>query len=177
LRRIGIEVPHQLGALFLLDGDEVDRITRNVAPLTDAFPKRLTDQPWDDEANHRFALNYMTAPAAAHRFAQSSMLNRIWRESLNRAAAEMDLFFTVRQPRDLPEAVGSNKLAEPDLYLRSARLRIPVLEVLGRDAWRVSIAERIDKGPGTPPLEVMPDLMAGALAQRKIDTAIQLLEN
>jgi len=177
LRMIGIEVPHQLGALFLLDGDEVDRITRNVAPLTDAFPKRLTDQPWDDEANHRFALNYMTAPAAAQRFAQSSMLNRIWPESLNPAAAEMDLFFTVRQTRYLSEAVGSNKLAELDLYLRSSRLRIPVLEVLGSDAWRVSIAERIAKGSGTPPLEVMPDLMAGALAQRKIDTAIQLLEN
>ena len=29
----------------------------------------------------------------------------------------------------------------------------------------------------TPPLEVMPDLMAGALAQRKIDRAIQLLES
>ena len=57
LRRIGIEVPQQLGALFLMDGDEIDRITHNVAPLTDLYPKRLTDGPWDDEASHRFALN------------------------------------------------------------------------------------------------------------------------
>src|SRR5438046_10492912 len=28
LRRIGIEVPQQLGALFLMDGQEIDRITR-----------------------------------------------------------------------------------------------------------------------------------------------------
>ena len=28
LRRIGIEVPSQLGALFLMDGEEIDRITR-----------------------------------------------------------------------------------------------------------------------------------------------------
>ena len=45
LRTIGIEVPQQLGALFLMDGDEIDRITRNVAPLTDIYPKRLTDAP------------------------------------------------------------------------------------------------------------------------------------
>ena len=56
LRRIGIEVPQQLGALFLMDGDEIDRITHNIAPLTDLHPKRLTDGPWDNEASHRFAL-------------------------------------------------------------------------------------------------------------------------
>jgi spermidine synthase len=176
LRTIGIEVPQQLGALFLMDGDEIDRITHNVAPLTDVYAKRLTDQPWDDEANHRFALNYLTAPAAVQRFGQSSLINRIFPETLNPAAAEMESFFTVRQTRYLSETVGSNKLAELDLYLRHSRLRIPVLEVLGSDALRVSIAERVAEGSARPLLEVMPDLMAGALAQRKIDTAIQLLE-
>jgi spermidine synthase len=176
LRTIGIEVPQQLGALFLMDGEEIDRITHNVAPLTDIYPKRLTDQPWDDEANHRFALNYLTASAAVQRFVQSSLINQIWPETLNSAAAAMEPFFTLRQTRYLSETVGSNKLAELDLYLRHSRLRIPVLEVLGSDGLRVSIAERVAKGSAMPPLEVMPDLMAGALAQRKIDTAIQLLE-
>ncbi len=177
LRTIGIEVPQQLGALFLMDGDEIDGTTHNVAPLTDVYPKRLTDRPWDDEANHRFALNYLTAPAAFQRFVYSSLMNQIWPETLNPAATEMESFFTVRQTRYLSETVGSNKLAELDLYLRHSRLRIPVLEVLGSDGLRVSIAERIAKSSTTPPLEVMPDLMAGALAQRKIDRAIQLLEN
>ncbi len=177
LRTIGIEVPQQLGALFLMDGDEIDRITYNVAALTDVYPKRLTDRPWDDETNHRFALNYLTAPAAVQRFTQSSMGNQIWPETLNPAAAEMESFFTVRQTRYLSEIVGSNKLAELDLYLRHSRLRIPVLEVLGSDAFRVSIAERVARGSETPPLEVMPDLIAGALAQRNIDRAIKLLES
>src|SRR5437660_6905523 len=44
LRRIGVEVPQQLGALFLMDGEEIDRITKDVAPLTDLYPKRLTDE-------------------------------------------------------------------------------------------------------------------------------------
>jgi spermidine synthase len=177
LRRIGIEVPQQLGALFLMDGDEIDRITHNTAPLTDIHPKRLTDGPWEDEASHLFALDYFTAPAAFQRFVRSSLINQIWPETLNPAAAELETFFTIRQTRYLSEIVGSNKLAELDLYLRNFRLRIPILEVLGSDAFRVSIAERVAKDFETPPLEVMPDLMAGALAQRKIDRAIQLLEN
>ena len=177
LRTIGIEVPQQLGGLFLMDGDEIDRITHNIAPLTDAYPKRLTDQPWDDEANHRFALNFMTAPAAAQRFSQSSIINRIWPESLNREGAEMKSFFTVRQTRYLSEAIGSNKLAELDLYLRHSRLRIPVLEVLGTDGLRVSIADRIARTSPTLPPEIVPDLIAAALAQRNIDKAIHLLED
>ena len=88
----------------------------------------------------------------------------------------MEPFFTVRQTRYLSETIGSNKLAELDLYLRQSRLRIPVLEVLGSDALRVAIAGRVAKDSPTPPLGVMHDLMAGALAQRKIDTAIQWLE-
>ncbi|HTG28806.1 MAG TPA: fused MFS/spermidine synthase, partial [Methylomirabilota bacterium] len=34
LRGIGVEVPQQLGALFVMDGEEIDRITQGVAPLT-----------------------------------------------------------------------------------------------------------------------------------------------
>jgi spermidine synthase len=177
LRTIGIEVPQQLGALFLMDGDEIDRITHNIAPLTDLYPKRLTDEPWDDEATHRFALTYFTAPPAFQRFVRSSLINQIWPETLDPKAAELESFFTVRQTRYLSEIAGSNKLAELDLYLRHSRLRIPILEVLGSDALRVSIAERVARGSETPPLEVMPDLIAGALAQRNIDRAIKLLES
>src|SRR5438552_13319552 len=163
-----------------MDGEEIDRITagsRRIAPLTDVYPKRLTDEPWDDEANHRFALAYLAAPAATERFLHSSLINKIWPETLNSAAAEMEPFFILRQSRYLSDTIGSNKLAELDLYLRRSRLRIPVLEVLGSDAFRLSIAERVAKKSQPPPLETMPDLVAGALAQRDINGAIRLLED
>jgi spermidine synthase len=180
LRRIGIEVPQQLGSLFLMDGEEIDRITsgtRRIAPLTDVYPKRLTDEPWDDEANHRFALAYLAAPAATERFLHSSLIHKIWPETLNPAAAEMEPFFILRQSRYLSDTIGSNKLAELDVYLRHSRLRIPVLEVLGSDAFRLSIAERVKRKSKTPPQEIMSDLIAGALALRDITGAIRLLES
>ena len=177
LRRIGIEVPQQLGGLFLMDGEGIDQITQNVAPLTDVYPKRLTDEPWDDEANHRFALTYLTAPVAIQRFVHSPLISQIWPKTLNPEAAELESFFILRQTRYLSEIIGSNKLAELDLYLRHSRLRMPVLEVLGSDGFRASIAERVLKNSATPPVETMPDLIAGALAQRDIDRAIRLLES
>jgi spermidine synthase len=173
LRQIGIEVPQQLGALFVMDAEAIDQITHDVAPLSDCYPKRLTDEPWDEEAGHRFALMYLAAPSALQRFLHSSLAATIWPETLNES---LESFFILRQTRYLSEMIGSNKLAELDLYLRHSRLRMPVLEVLGSDGFRLAIAERVAKRSLTPPLEIMPDLVAGALAQRDIGGAIGLLE-
>src|SRR5438094_7067449 len=173
LRQIGIEVPQQLGALFVMDAEGIDQITHDVAPLTDCYPKRLTDEPWDEEAGHRFALMYLAAPSALQRFLISSLPATIWPQTLNKS---LESFFILRQTRYLSEMIGSNKLAELDLYLRHSQLRMPVLEVLGSDGFRLAIAERVAKMSLTPPLEIVPDLVAGALAQRDIGGAIGLLE-
>ncbi len=105
------------------------------------------------------------------------LIHRIWPEALNPGTAGLESFFNLRQSRYFSEMIGSNELAELDLYLRRSRLRMPVLEVLGSDGFRLSIAERVAKKSQPPPLETMPDLVAGALAQRDINGAIRLLEN
>src|SRR6266850_4947192 len=174
LSRIGIEIPQQLGALFLLDGEEIDRITRGIAPLTDCYPKRLSDTLWDDRASHRFASTYMEASAARRRFLSSPMIDRIWPKTLNKS---IESFFIVRESRYISGIIGSNKLAELDLYLRHSRLRVPVLEVLGSDEFRLSIAETVARNSEIPPPEIMSDLVAGALARRDFDNAIRLLES
>jgi spermidine synthase len=174
LQRIGVEVPQQLGALFLMDGEEIDRITPDIAPLVDNYPKRLSDLLGDEKANFRFASAYMDAPSAANRFVRSPMIARIWPETLNKS---MTSLFAVRETRFLSERIGTNKLAELDLYLRGSRLRTPVLEVLGSDEFRLAIAERIASNSAAPPLEILPDLIAGALARRDIGEAVRLLED
>jgi spermidine synthase len=137
LRRIGIEVPQQLGALFLMDGAEIDRITHDVAPLTDNYPKRLTDAPWDDEASHRFALTYMEPLPALQRFLHSPVVGAMWPESLNRS---MESFFVIRESRYLSETVGSNKLAEVR-YL-SAPLRLANTSLGGAGERRIQAGDR-----------------------------------
>jgi spermidine synthase len=173
LRRIGLEAPEQLGAMFLMDAKEIDRITDGIAPLTDFYPKRLSDAPWDEPASHRFASTYMSASPAIQRFRGSPIIDKIWPQTLNKP---LQSYFIVREARYLSRVKGSNGLAELDLYLRHSRLRVPVLEVLGSDEFRLSIAETVAHNSEIPPPETMPDLVAGALARRDFNDAIRRLE-
>ena len=175
LSRIGFEIPQQLGALFLMDAQEIDRITHDIAPLTDNYPKRLTDEPWDEQASHRFALTYMEASSAVHHFLRSPLISGFGWETLKEI---LESCFAFREMRYRCGTVARcNTLAELDIYLRRSPLRTPILEVLGTDEFRLAIAQRVARNSDTPPLEIMPDLIAGALAQRNIDEAIQLLES
>ena len=174
LSRIGLEIPQQLGALFLMDAEEIDRITHDIAPLADNYPKRLTDEPWDEQASHHFALTYMEAASAVHRFLRSPLISGFGWETLKEI---LESCFAFREMRYRCGTVARcNTLAELDIYLRRSPLRTPVLEVLGSDEFRLAIAERVARNSDTPPPEIMPDLIAGALARRNIDEAIRLLE-
>jgi spermidine synthase len=175
LKRIGMEKPQQLGALFVMDGEEIDRLTQGVAPLTDFYPKRLSDEKCDEQASQRFALHYLEAPSAIRRFLASPLIHQIWPESLKNS---IDFFFLVREARYVSGVVGGgNKWAELDLYLRHSNLETPVLEVFGSDQFRMAIAEKVERRSSEPSAEIIPDLIAGALARRDINEAIRLLES
>jgi spermidine synthase len=173
LTRIGIEVPEQMAALFLMDSAELDRVTDGIEPLTDFYPKRLTDAPADLQDTHRFARTYMETRPAVRRFFTSPLIERVWPETLK---TTLEPFFMIRETRYLAALGASNKLAELDLYLRGSRLRTPVLEALNSNEFRLSIAEKVASGSQPLPLEALPDLVAGALARRDLGGAIQLLE-
>src|SRR5215467_11660652 len=157
-----------------MDADEIDRVTRDEAPLTDNYPKRLSDASWNDKENFEFAASYMEPSAVTERFQRSPLIERIWPEALSNP---MKPFFAVRETQFLSETVGSNKLAELDLFLRGTRLRMPVLEALGSNELRFAIAQRVARETEPPPLDIVPDLIAGALAQRDLAEAIRLLES
>jgi spermidine synthase len=173
LGRIGLEVPAQMSALFLMDGEEIDRITKGVEPLSDLYPKRLTDVHPDLETTHRFAYNYLEKSAALHRFLSSSLIKEIWPNEWKKSLED---FFFLRESRYLSEISGSNWLAELDLYLRHTRLRTPVLAVQNSDESRLALAQKLATNSPNLPVDALPDLVAGALARRDLDGAIQLLE-
>jgi hypothetical protein len=143
--------------------------------LTDFYPKRLSDAPWDKQASERFALTYMDAPSALHRFLESPLIGRIWPD---RQDESLKSCFVFRQTRYRCGIVKRcNALAELDIYLRHSPLRTPVLEALGSDEFRLAIAERVARNSDSAPPETLPDLVAGALARRDISGAIRLLES
>ncbi|MEP7072512.1 MAG: fused MFS/spermidine synthase [Verrucomicrobiota bacterium] len=169
---IGIENPTQLAALYLMDGSEIDRITRGIEPLSDWYPKRLGDEAPDLSAVRDFATPYMEAANASRAFHASELIERIWPQA---QMAEVDEAFVLREMSYRARVSGSNWLAELDVYLRRSRLRAPVLTVLQSDEERVSIAEKLAR-QAVIPAAARPDLVAGALARRDFAGAIKLLE-
>src|SRR5437867_2474159 len=136
LARIGIEVPEQLAALFVMDGDEIDRITAGTKPLTDFYPKRLGDVTAEDKSIHEFTGGYMWAESAAQRFRRSRLSQHIWPEAMT---AGLGPFFTIREMRYRARLTPTNWLAELDIHLRGSRLREPVLETLDTNSFRIAV--------------------------------------
>ena len=174
LVRIGVEVPEQMSTLFIMDGEEIDRLTQGVEPLTDFFPKRLTDAQPDLTAAYRFGYNYLEHSAALRHFLSSRLIEEIWPNEWKKS---LETFFFVREAQYRAEISGSNWLAALDLYLRRSRLRTPVLAAQNSDEFRLALAEKFaGQSSASMPIEALRDLVAGALARRDFAGAIQLLE-
>src|SRR5206468_2219471 len=162
LARIGIEVPEQLAALFVMDGDEIDRITNETKPLTDFYPKRLGDVTTEDPSIHEFTSGYMQAANAAQRFRSSRRIQEIFPNEI--MTGQLEAFFAIREMRYRARFSETNWLAELDMHLRGSRLREPVLETLATNSFRIALAEKTADTVQPPPTEVLPDLAAAALA-------------
>lgn len=173
LRRIGLETPAQTAALFIMDGDEIDRITRDVPPLTDLYPKRLSDASPDPAATHEFAWPYIEASEALKQFRASSFVRHFWPPSITES---LEPYFIARETRYLSNVAVGDRFAELDLYLRRSKLRGPVLDILGSDFYRLEIARHYAEAHPDARNEATPDLVAGALGDRDIPRAIAMLE-
>jgi spermidine synthase len=174
LVRIGVEVPEQMSALFVMDSDEIERLTQGVEPLTDFFPKRISDEGPDLVAAAQFGYSYLEAAGALRRFNSSHFIQEIWPNEWKR---NLERLFIAREDLYRKEVSGANWLAALDLYLRYSRLRTPVLAAQDTDEFRLALAEKFaGQSPASIPIEALRDLTAGALARRDIAGAIQLLE-
>ncbi|MEY2520912.1 MAG: spermidine synthase, partial [Verrucomicrobiota bacterium] len=173
LVRIGLEVPEQMPALFVMDAEEIDRMTQGVEPLDDFYPKRLTDAQPDLKAAYELGYSYLESSGALQRFFASSLIRDIWPNELKET---LEPLFLLRETRFRSEMSGSNWLAELDFYLRHSVLRAPVLAVQNSDEFRLMLAERLVADSYSLPPDALHDLVAGALARRDFSAAIQLLE-
>jgi spermidine synthase len=174
LARIGLEVPEQLAALFVMDGEEIDHVANEAKPLTDFFPKRLGEITAVDPAIHEFTSDHMKSSSAADRFRSSRLIQQTFPDEI--VNAQLDPFFVIREMRYRASLTETNWLAELDIHLRGSRLREPVLECLDSNEFRVALVKKVAAVSQSPPLELLPDLVADALAQRDYPGAIRLLE-
>src|SRR5947207_10199322 len=96
LVRIGLEVPEQMPALFVMDAEEIDRVTQGVEPLDDFYPKRLTDARPDLKAAYQLGYSYLESSGALQRFFTSSLIRDIWP---NEQKELLEPLFSLRETR------------------------------------------------------------------------------
>jgi len=175
LARIGIEVPEQLAALFVMDGNEIERVTAESRPLTDFYPKRLGDVTTENKAIHSFTGDYMNPTSAARDFRSSQLIRQILPDEV--IDAQLDAFFAIREMRFRAGLMVTNWLSELDVHLRGSNLREPVLACLDTNSFRIALAKKAADDIKPAPLDLLPDLVADALARRNYQEAILLLED
>lgn len=167
LRSIGIEVPEQLGALFLADAPGLRAETEGVDALVDDFPHRLPTRPVDMARVDRWVRELLRSEGARARFERSGFVRRHWPPDLRERTLA---FFGIQDfinhtPQMLMARPATDRRAELVRVLRDTDLRSPVLWFLGSDEDKEQIL-RGQEDPQLPPGELAWRRGVGALASR-----------
>ena len=82
MKRLGLERPEQLGALFIGDAPFIRALTDGAAPLTDDTPKLIEAPASSPEESTRLLAGITDTGAARTRFQASPLIARLWPSSL-----------------------------------------------------------------------------------------------
>ncbi len=132
LRDIGVEVPEQLGALFIADAETLAEWTRGAAPLDDDHPLRLSARvPALGELEY---VRMMDVDETRARFAKSPFVRQVWPEALRLRTldyfAPQRIVNAILLPSYVP-GLPAPGLTELEQLITSTALRAPVLWMMG----------------------------------------------
>ncbi len=88
LRRLGVERPEQLGALFMAGASDLRMLTQETKPLTDDHPKRLSAQRPSRQRTRGLYEQLMDVEGTQERFQKSELIARLWPVSLREGSLE-----------------------------------------------------------------------------------------
>jgi predicted membrane-bound spermidine synthase len=167
MRRLGLEVPETLGALFVADAAQLAEWAGDAPPLEDAWPRRLSPQLRQRDPGTRASLP--GGDAARARFAQSAWVRRSWPPELRERTLP---FFQYRGALD--DAATGAPAADREGMLRRvlAESKLPTLALvlMYSEPAKVEIARRaLAAGKRGPAVEY--HVGAGALAEGRYEDA------
>jgi predicted membrane-bound spermidine synthase len=173
LQKVGFELPEQLGAAFIGDGDYLRELTRDVPALIDDTP-RLIQTPGPREDRDAMIWEWRDTRKTRERFLASPLTERLWPSDLRARTARQ--FENQRLLNDLlfPEQTPVRQTQVLHQVMQGTRLRLPILLMLNSDP---EIQDQLAKAPesvGAQP-EWQVHRLAGALADREYGRALRVL--
>ncbi len=176
LRAVGVEVPEQLGALFIADAAQLGRFIADTPPLTDDWPKRLGDGEQTVEDARETYRDWLDAGANRRRFLASRFIVEVWPPALReRSLPYFDLDRMVEDSFVGKPMPFTDRLRRVERLLRETSLEtLPLwcLEVSG-DGLR---AVQALLARGVPDERFIEPLARAAVARRDLEQALLLLE-
>jgi spermidine synthase len=171
LREIGVEVPEQLGALFMLDTPELQLIRRAVAPLDDDRPGQLGQDVVGVGHVSKDHLPLMDVRRGRQAFASSEFIRRHWPAKLRYAT---DAWFPYRGVAHRSFLGDRRTMLEkmPELHnlLTETPLVTNVVWLLGTSGPEIEASHRAREA-GNPDPQIDMILGKAALAHRDFDRA------
>jgi spermidine synthase len=135
MKRLGLERPEQLGALFIGDAAFVHELAGDARPLTDDDPKLIEAPSSSQEESTRLLASITDTGAARTRFQTSEFIARHWPESLIRSSTQ---YFDVQHVIDahMYGSLVKQNLALEDVHrlLTGTTVQTPVLWRLASNA-------------------------------------------
>lgn len=174
---LGLEHPGQIGALFLADADQIERITEGVEPLVDDFPKRLAD---------RVAVglyrDWMLPERTRSRFANSRIVREYWPDGFLRAGlpwfeTQADINRILGYDTNMTlRAANARELPRIHEILEEGSLQTLPLWLLGSSV-SLQRAARVAAAKGQKSPEIDYHRAAGELVARRWSEAARSLES
>ena len=173
LRALSFETPGALGATFLAGTATLEKLTREVAPVLDDFPLRISHAPVQpsDAARSELFRGLMQVGAAAREFDESAFVRRAFPDEVRaetRAAFPWQRILNARLVQGGAEAADQEDLHA--LLARSALRTLP-LWLLGSEADELRIVAGIAPGAAAQP-EADRVRALGALVERDFAGAV-----
>ena len=178
LRRLGVELPEQLGATFMADADTLAELTRDTQPLIDDFPKRLANELPDTDGTVAVFRPWMNTAVARERFATSPQIASMWPDALReRSLGYFAMQETINDRSTTTEIASPGaRIAELDHLLTTTALRTPALWSLGTNVDQLRMAElQLEAGGAVDPLLLDTLWAARAFADRDFAAAANFL--
>jgi hypothetical protein len=128
---LGVELPEQLGAMFLGDSKTLREWTAGIAPLQDGFPKRLVDDP-PSKQDYDALREWMRPEEARRQFRESAFIDKAWPAGLR---DRTDRFFEMDGivQKVFLQQYGSPSTVKATIPTVDSLLAVPGLEML--PAW------------------------------------------
>ena len=135
MKRLGLERPEQLGALFIGDAAFVHALAGDARPLTDDDPKLIEASSSSQEESTRLLASLTDTGASRTRFQTSAFIARHWPESLMQSSAP---YFDVQHVIDahMYGSLVKQNLALDDVHrlLTGTTVQTPILWRLASNA-------------------------------------------